>query len=165
MTELLKDELEFTIQNIEENTSRKTFDLNQMTTVEADINRSEKLTDILNKRARTLEAKLMADQYLEYVFNEIESHAEGSGVTIFMPHVITRDLYKKVLEVADTLRLTPREKRAVTVAPEHLKIINYSQVNMPEVLFEHIKSKEVFMICWRKPESESQPVECNRFTS
>lgn len=159
MTNLLKEELDY-FKNKEESPSRKTFDLSQMTAVEQEINKSEKLSMILKKRADAEEAKVRAHQYIKFVFDEIESHSEGSGVTIFMPHVITRDLYKKVIEIGDGLRLTPRERRTAIVTAEHLKIINYEQENMPQVLFDHIQSKEVFMVCWKIPDEELEPVEC-----
>lgn len=160
MTNLLKDELDY-YKNTEDRSSRKTFDLSQMTAVEQEINKSEKLSLILKKRADAEEAKVKAHEYIKFVFDEIESHSEGSGVTIFMPHVITRDLYKKVIEIGDGLRLTPRERRTAIVTAEHLRIINYEQENMPQVLFDHIQSKEVFMVCWKIPDEELEPVECN----
>lgn len=159
MVQLLKDELEF-CKNIQDNPPRKTCELYQMTPIEAKINKSEKMADILKKRADAEEAKLKAHQYTEYVLDEIESHSEGSGVAIFMPHVVTRDLYKKVLEVAESLSLTARERRTTTVTPEHFKIINFDKVNMPQVLFDHIKGKEVFMVCFKIPDNELRPVEC-----
>lgn len=148
MAQLLKDEVEY-VKHYQEKPLRKTFEFFQMTTIEAEINKSEKLAAILKKRAEAEETKRKELEYIEFVFDEIEIHAEGAGVTIFMPHVITRDLYKKLLQVGENLNLTVRERRNAVVTRDHLKIINYSEVNMPQVLFDHINGKQVFMVCWK----------------
>lgn len=160
MIQLLKSELEY-FQNVQEKSSRKTFDLNQITSIEAEIIKSEKLTEIFKKLAAAEVAKIKAQKRLNYVLDEIEAHAEGSGVTIFMPHVLTRDLYKRVQEIGEGLHLTARERTNAIVTAEHLNIINCDGVNMPQVLFDHINGKEVLMVCWKIPDDQEESIECN----
>lgn len=161
MVELTRNEVNF-CKSTEDKSSRRKCELSEMTSIEVEIYRTGKLSEILMKRAEAEAAKTKAHQYIEYVIDKIALHAAESGVTIFMPHVVSRDLYKKVLEVGENLRLTAREKVQAKITPEHLKIINFKKVNFPRVLFEHIKSRVVFMICWKIPDDEERSVEGNR---
>lgn len=158
MVELTRDEVKF-CKSTQDKLPRRKYELSEMTSIEVEIRRTEKLTEILMKRAEAEAAKTKAHQYIEYVIEKIALHAAESGVTIFLPHVVSRDLYKKVLEVGENLRLTAREKVQARITAEHLKIINFKKVNLPRVLFEHIKSKDVFMICWKIPDDEERSVE------
>lgn len=140
----------------EDKSTRQKFELSQITPKEVEIHRAEKLAEIWKKRSDAEAAKLKANQYIEYVIEKIAFHAAESGVTIFMPHVVSRDLYKKVIEVGENFRLTAREKVKTKILPEHLKIINFKKVNLPQVVFDQIHSKEVLMICWNCPIYESE---------
>lgn len=158
MIQLTRDEVQF-YKSDEDKSTRKKFELSQMTPVEIEIHRAEKLTEILQKRADAEATQLKAKEYTTYVLDEIASRAAESGVTIFMPHVVSRDLYKKVVQIGENMNLTAREKVTARIAPEHLKIINFEKINMPEVLYEQIQSKDLFMICWKIPDDEERPTE------
>lgn len=158
MVKLTRAEVNF-CKSTENKSSRRKCELSEMTSIEVETHRTEKLKEILMKRAEAEAAKTKAHQYIEYVIDKIALHAAESGVTIFLPHVVSRDLYKKVLEVGENLRLTAREKVQTKITAEHLKIINFEKVNLPQVLFEHIKSKDVFMICWKIPDDAERSVE------
>lgn len=161
MVQLIRDESKYFSETDDGRPIRRKYELNELTPRELEIRRAEKTEQIIKKRADAELARLKNIQHTEYVLEEVESHAEGSGVTIFMPHVITRDLYKKVQEVAENLRLSARERVTAIVTDEHLKMINYEKVNMPSVIFNHIKSKEVFMVCWKIPDDEERSAEGN----
>lgn len=158
MVELTRDEVKF-CKSTQDKRPRRKYELSELTSTEVEIHRTKKLTEILMKRAEADATKTKAHQYIEYVIDKIALHAAESGVTIFLPHVVSRDLYKKVLEVGENLRLTAREKVQTKITPEHLNIINFKKVNLPRVLFEHIKSKDVIMICWKIPDDEERSVE------
>lgn len=133
-----------------------------MTETEAEINKTMKMDSIMKKRAAAAEIKMKAHNQLKFAIDEIIEHAQGSGVTIFMPHVLSRDLFKKVVGIGDGLGLSARDKTMAVVTPEHLQIINFEKERMPYVLFDHIKAKEVFMICWKTNDDELEPVESTR---
>lgn len=157
LTELIKNELESTkdISNL----NRNVFELNELTPLEMERYNAEKLNANLLKRAEIEAAELKTHQYIEFVTDEIMSRASDMGVTIFMPHVINRDLYKRVLEVADKLHLSAKDRVMVKIPLDHLKIINFECINLPLVLYEQIKAKEVFMVCWKISDDELRPVE------
>lgn len=158
MIQLTQDEVHFW-KNHEDMPVRRKYELNEMTLIEIEKHRAEKLTDILKKRADAEVEKLKMTQYIEYVIEKIVSNVPESGVTIFMPHVVSRDLYKKVLQAGNNLGLTARERITTKITSEHMKIINFEKINLPEVLFKHIKSKDVFMICWKAPEDADRTIE------
>lgn len=130
-----------------------------MTAIEIKRNEMQNAKEMEAERIKKEAAEKSRQQYLTFVTDEIISHHSDMGVTIFMPHAITRDLYRKVCDVADKRHLSAKEKTTTGITTEQLSVINLETKDFPDYLFQHIEDKEVFMVCWKLPDDELRPVQ------
>lgn len=138
--------------------NRKTYELTELTALEVAKSELQVMREMEAIRTRTEAVELERLQYLYFVTDEIMSRLPDMGVTIFMPHVISRDLYRKLCDVAEKKHLTPKEKVTSGITEEQLGIINLDAQDFPDYLFTHVQNKGVFMVCWKLPDEELRPV-------
>lgn len=82
------------------------------------------------------------------------------GVTVFMPHTITKDMMKRLPEYGDMFALTAKDKRLVTMSEQHLEWINFEIENpLPDFYLRELYEKDVYMVAWKIPDTEMRPVE------
>lgn len=87
-------------------------------------------------------------------------HAADLGITILMPHILSRDLFKKISDPADKFQLTAKEKKNAQILTEHLEVIHFECVNpLPQYLLDHIMGKDVLMVCWKVNDGDARAVE------
>ncbi|XP_055907207.1 uncharacterized protein LOC129942355 [Eupeodes corollae] len=102
------------------------------------------------------EAKREKLDYLMFVTDEIRKNLPDMGVTIFGPHV-SRDVYKKLMEVAETQKIQCKDRRTGPLLPEHFDIINFACENPidPEVL-EHMYNKDLLICFWKISDTDTR---------
>lgn len=133
-----------------------------MTAIEIERDNIQKAREMEAERIKKEAAEKSRLDYLTFVTDEIISHHSDMGVTIFMPHIITRDLYRQVCDVAEKRHLTAKEKVTTGITAKQLSIINLETKEFSKYFFQHIKDKEVFMVCWKLPDDELRPVQGKR---
>lgn len=138
---------------------RKYYELSEMTPKELDrYNQKQKMREedeLIERNA----AKKRRQEYLTFVTDKIMMKARDCGITIFFPHLVGRDLFKRVSDPADKFQLTARDKRNAQILEEHLEVINFDCDNpLPDYVFQHLFGKDVFMVCWKLSDSDSKSV-------
>lgn len=133
------------------------YELTEMTPVELERFNVKRLHDEECERIEWEAAQRRRNEYLTFVTDKIMSNASDLGVSILMPHVISRDLMKRLTDPADKCQLVAKDKKAVRLVPEHSEVVGISGHNpMPQYLLDHIVSKDVFMVCWKMTETNSE---------
>lgn len=133
-----------------ESSGRIYYELHEMTAIER--NRFEIVQRIEeeNERLEQESALRRRTEYLTFVTDEIMKNANDMGVTILMPHVISRDLLKRLSDPADKCRLVAKDKKNVLVLSEHIDVLEFStSESMPKHLVDHILNHDVFVVCWK----------------
>lgn len=81
------------------------------------------------------------------------------GVTVYMPHLITRDLFKRMTEQGDKFGLQAKDKKNALISDDDLEILHFEIDNpMPPYVLKLLKKKEAFLICWKSGEFEERPI-------
>lgn len=82
------------------------------------------------------------------------------GVTLLMPHIISRDLMKRLTDHADKIGLIAKDKRNIIIHPDHLEILHFDIANpMPQFILDILYKKEAFIVCWKNGDTELRPIE------
>lgn len=132
------------------------YELTEMTPVELERFNVKRMHDEECERIEREAAQRRRHEYLTFVTDQIMLHAGDLGVSTFMPHVISRDLMKRLTEPADKCQLTAKDKKNVRLVPEHTEVVGIGgQDPMPRHLLEHIGCNDVFMVCWKMTESNA----------
>lgn len=130
------------------------YELNEMTPVELKRFNAKRSRDEECERIEREAAQHRRHEYLTFVTDQIMAKASDLGASIFMPHVISRDLMKRLTEPADKCQLAAKDKKTIRLAPEHVEVIEMDgQKPMPQYLLDEIGSNDVFMVCWKLTES------------
>lgn len=90
------------------------------------------------------------DEYLTFVTDAIATNANDMGVTILMPHVMSRDLLKRLSDAADKCALVVKDKKNIRIMDEHMDVITFGCSSpMPKHLLDHVMDRDVFAVCWK----------------
>jgi len=93
------------------------------------------------------------------VTDQIMNHGGDMGVTVHMPHLITRDLFKRMTEQGDKFGLQAKDKKNALINEEDLEVLHFEIENpMPPYVLKLLKRKEAFMICWKTAELEERSI-------
>lgn len=137
-----------------ETSGRIYYELYEMTSVELERYNVKRLSEEECKRIEREAAQRRRNAYLTFVTDQIMLNASDLGVSIFMPHVISRDLMKRLTEPADKCQLVAKDKKNVRLVPEHTEVIGFDgNKSMPQYLLDHIGCNDVFMVCWKMTEN------------
>lgn len=133
-----------------ETSGRMYYELNEMTPIERKRFDAQLEIEQENERIEIESAHQRRIDYLTFVINKILQNASDMGVTILMPHVISRDLLKRLTEPADKCHLVAKDKKNVQILNEHLEILNLCEIDlMPKHVLDHIQNRDVFIVCWK----------------
>lgn len=153
MIELILKELDIerrTRDTDPETSGRIYYELNEMTSIERKRFEIIQKLEEENERIEEESAHKRRTEYLTFVTDEIMTNLNDMGVTILMPHVISRDLLKRLSDPADKCRLVAKDKKNVQVLREHIDILEFSTCNsMAKHLVDHILNLDVFVVCWK----------------
>lgn len=99
--------------------------------------------------------------YIRFVTDKILRHAGDLGVTLLMPHIMSRDLFKRLTDPGERMfQLIARDKRNIQILPGHLEVIHFECDNpIPKYVIDYIGKKDAFAICWKVAEGEARTVE------
>lgn len=82
------------------------------------------------------------------------------GVSVFMPHIVSKDLLKRIPEYGEKFALVAKDKRNILIAPEDLELLHFEIDNpMPPFLLDILYAKEALMVCWKNADTELTPIE------
>ncbi|XP_036326500.1 uncharacterized protein LOC118739343 [Rhagoletis pomonella] len=96
--------------------------------------------------------------YLNSMTDTIIENMPDMGVTIFGPH-INRDMYKKVLEPADNMKLQCKDRRVISVTRADFDVVNYACPNpLPDDVLDQLDQKDLMMCFWKMPEDDRRPI-------
>lgn len=140
---------------------RQCFELTEMTPVEQ-MRHSLKLKEEEKiERIEQEAAQRRRNEYIRFVTDKIIKHASDMGVTLLMPHIVSRDLFKRLTDPGERMfQLIARDKRNVQILPEHLDVIHFECENpIPRYVLDYIGKKDVFAVCWKVAETELRSVE------
>lgn len=126
------------------------YELDEMTPVERQrFDAAEKVKDE-NERIEFESRQRKRTEYLTFVTDEIMKNTVDMGVTILMPHVISRDLLKRLSDPADKCHLVAKDKKTLQITDEHIDVIEFGSTHpMPKYLLDHILNRDVFSVCWK----------------
>lgn len=86
-------------------------------------------------------------------------HGGDMGVTIHMPHLITRDLFKRMTEQGEKFGLQAKDKKNSFISDDVLEVLHFEIKNpLPPYVLKLLKRKEAFMICWKTAELEERSI-------
>lgn len=140
-----------------ETSGRVYYELSAMTPIELQRYNVKCLREEMCERIEQEAAQQRRNEYLTFVTDQIMLNASDLGVSIFMPHVISRELMKRLTEPADKCQLVAKDKKSVRLVPEHVEIIEICGHDpMPPYLLDHIGCNDVFMVCWKMTESNGE---------
>lgn len=81
------------------------------------------------------------------------------GVTLLMPHTITRDLPKKLQEHGDKFNIIAKDKKNIRLKSDDLEILHFDAANViPLYMLNHLYQSESFLVAWKLADSELRPV-------
>lgn len=142
-------------------TERTFFELTDMTPIEQARHNLKLKEEEETERIEQEAAQRRRHDYIRFVTDKIMKHASDLGVTLLMPHVVSRDLFKRLTDPGERIfQLIARDKRAVQILPEHMEMIHFECENpIPRYVLDYIAKKDAFAICWKVAESELRTVE------
>lgn len=141
-------------------TERHYYELGELTPREQErYDRQRQLADEAARIEREAQHK-RRQEYLAFVTERITQRTSDCGVTVFLPHLVGRDLLKRVSDAADKFQLAVRDKKVVQILEEHLDAMHYDCANpMPAYVIDHLLRKDVFMVCWKLPDGDARAIE------
>lgn len=136
------------------------YELNEMTPVERQrFDAAEKIQKE-NERIEFESYERQRTEYLIHVTDEIMANADDLGVTILMPHVVSKDLLKRLSDPADKCHLVAKDKKTLQIHDEHILVIEFGSSNpMPRYLLENILNRDVLAICWKVTDNNNNNIE------
>lgn len=143
----------------DESDQRIFYELHEMTDFELKRYQMKKIENFRKRKSDEENLLKKQQEYIRFVTDEIMSRASDLGVTIYMPHVINKNLFKKVVSVGDKLRLSAKDKSIIKISNSHVKIINFENNDFPKILFDYLHDKEVFAVCWKLSDDDLRSTE------
>lgn len=139
-----------------ETSGRNYYELQELTPIERTrFNVIQKLEEE-NERIEIESEHRRRMDYLTFVTDEIMKNANDMGVTILMPHVISRDLLKRLTEPADKCHLVAKDKKNAQILNEHIEMLALFTTDlMSRYLVDHILNRDVFAVCWKLTDGQS----------
>lgn len=132
--------------------SRMYYELNEMTAVERERYDVIQAMEEENERIEKESAQQRQIEYVTFVTDRIMKNSADLGVTLLMPHVISRDLLKRLSDPADKCHLVAKDKKNIQITRDHIEILDICTVAddpMSPHLFDHILNRDVFAVCWK----------------
>lgn len=138
-------------------TARQYFELDELTPLERTSADDLAKVEQHNDRVEAEMSQRKRDEYLTGVTDTITANANDMGVTIQMPHVMSRDLLKRLSDAADKCGLVVKDKKNIRILAEHTDVIGFGCTSpMPAHLLDHIMDREVFAVCWKIADNNAE---------
>uniref|UniRef100_A0A034VR51 Thioredoxin domain-containing protein 3-like protein n=1 Tax=Bactrocera dorsalis TaxID=27457 RepID=A0A034VR51_BACDO len=113
-------------------------------------------TEAINKEKAAKKKK--RHDYLNMMTDTIIENIPDMGVTVFGPQV-NRDMYKKLLEPAENMKLQCKDRRVINVSRADFDVVNYACPNpLSEDVLEQLDQKDLMMCFWKMPEDDRRPI-------
>lgn len=133
-----------------ETSGRMYYELTEMTPVERVRYDVIQRMEEENERIEQESAQRRQIEYVTFVTDEIMKNSFDMGVTLLMPHVISRDLLKRLSDPADKCHLVAKDKKNIQISRDHIEILDIcSSDSMSPHLVDHILNRDVFAVCWK----------------
>lgn len=159
---LITKELEIQREQKKDGNSNKRiiYELTELTPVELKRYNKQLVRQEETRRIEAEAALRQRHEYLTFVTNRIMTKNGDCGVTIFFPHIVSRDLFKRVADPAEKCQLIVRDKKNSQILEEHLEVLHFDCDNpMPKYVIDYLLRKDVFTVCWKLNEGETRPIE------
>ncbi|XP_031627740.1 uncharacterized protein LOC116343675 [Contarinia nasturtii] len=152
LIELILKELdtERRIRSDPQSSDRIYYELNEMTPTERERYDAAQKIEEDNERIEKESAQRRRIDYITFVTDSIMENSSDMGVTVLMPHIISRDLLKRLSDPADKCQLVAKDKKTVQILREHIDTLDLCATDsMPQQLLDHIINRDVFVVCWK----------------
>lgn len=138
-------------------TNRVNYGIADLQPVEAEALRVKNAAIRNAERIETEKQQKKRLDYLNHCTDLILENLPDIGVTVFGPQV-SRDMFKKLSEPADHLKMQCKDRKYMEVTKEDFAIVNYACKNplSPDVI-EQLDGKEL-LICYWKIDETSGPI-------
>lgn len=133
-----------------ETSGRMYYELTELTPVERVRYDAIQKLEEENERIEEESTQRRKIEYVTFVTDQIMKNAYDMGVTLLMPHVISRDLLKRLSDPADKCHLVAKDKKNVQIVHDHIEILDICSIDsMSSYLVDHILNRDVFAVCWK----------------
>lgn len=139
---------------------RQFFDIDQMLPFE--LGEYIRLKEVTEREARI--KKETDDEnrrlYILYVTDKIMDNSKDVGITIMMPHIIDKDLPKRLQEYGDANSLSYKDRVITTILPEHYELIHFENEAPISPIIQHVlEENECMIVVWSKNGKDMRPIE------
>lgn len=126
------------------------YELEELTPIERERFEAEQKIEEQIERIEQESEQRRRFEYMKFVTDSIMKNSNDMGVTVLMPHVISRDLLKRLSDPAEKCQLVAKDKKTVQILREHIDTLEICAVDaIPTYLVDHILNWEIFVVCWK----------------
>lgn len=138
-------------------TNRINYGISELQPIEAEALRVKTAAQQMAARIETEKQQKKRLDYLNHCTDIIMENLPDIGVTVFGPQV-SRDMFKKLSEPADHLKIQCKDRKYMEVFKEDFEIVNYACKNpLSTDIIEQLDGKEL-LICFWKIDETSGPI-------
>lgn len=156
LLDVIKDEL--VLYKSAETIERQTFDLREMSALEAQRFRFMREKLIADRKRDQAKKQQIVHDYKISVTDNIMENAADIGVTLFMPHVIDDELLANLSEPAGRMHMQQKTTIVTQITKEDMEMINFDNDNMSPLLFNHIRDRDILIVAWKMASGELRPI-------
>lgn len=114
---------------------------------------------IFNRKQDQLKKHQLVHDYRMHLTNSIMDNVADVGVTVFMPHVLDEKLIENLYAPAEQNKMTMKTNVITKITREDLEMINFDDQNMSQLLFNHVRDRDVLIIAWKMASGELRPID------
>lgn len=153
---LIKEEIDIYKSN--EAMQRPMVDLNEMSQLEAHRFRIFREDLIRNRKIEQAKNYQMVYDFRMALTDKIMDNTADVGITVFMPHVLDDNLISRLGDAAAPMQMTIKQHVTTQITKEDLEMLNFDDVNLTSMVFNHIRDRDVLIVAWKLGTTESKPI-------